>query len=56
MFTKAEMKRRWYEKHKENALSYQKAYYQKHKEELRKKANERYRIKCGLKAKDVKND
>lgn len=37
-----------YEKDKEHRLQYQKEYYQKHKSELQKKANNRYRIKCGL--------
>lgn len=47
--TNAESKRKWYEKHHENALNYQKNYYDKHKEELKRKARNRYRVKCGLK-------
>ena len=37
-----------YEKEKEKRLNYQKEYYQKHKEEIKKKAENRYKIKCGL--------
>lgn len=40
-----------YEKEKESRLKYQSEYYQKHKSEIQKKANNRYRIKCGLKVK-----
>ena len=29
-------------------LEYAKEYYQKHKDEIKKKARNRYRIKCGL--------
>lgn len=38
-----------YELDKDYRLQYQKQYYQQHKIELRKKARNRYRIKCGLK-------
>ena len=37
-----------YEKEKEKRLDYQKKYYKKHKEEIKKKAQNRYKIKCGL--------
>lgn len=37
-----------YEKDKKHRLEYQKEYYQKHKTKILKKANNRYRIKCGL--------
>lgn len=42
-----------YEQHKKERLQYQKNYYEKHKEEIKIKANNRYRIKCGL---EVKNE
>lgn len=41
-----------YEKDRKHRLEYQKEYYQKHKKELQKKANNRYRVKCGLKVKN----
>lgn len=50
-FTAAELatyNHKRYEKDKGHRLEYQKEYYQKHKLELQKKANNRYRIKCGL--------
>lgn len=50
-FTAAELaayNHKRYEKDKERRLEYQKEYYQKHKLEIQKKANNRYRIKCGL--------
>lgn len=37
-----------YEKDKKYRLKYQKEYYEKHKEEIKKKAGNRYKIKCGL--------
>ena len=37
-----------YEKDKKYRLEYQKEYYEKHKEEIKKKAGNRYKIKCGL--------
>ena len=37
-----------YEKEKEKRLNYQKEYYKKHKEEIKKKTENRYKIKCGL--------
>ena len=37
-----------YERDKNKRLQYQKNYYENHKEEIKKKANDRYRIKCGL--------
>lgn len=37
-----------YEKDKKHRLEYQKEYYEKHKEEIKKKAGNRYKIKCGL--------
>lgn len=40
-----------YEKEKEKRLDYQKKYYKKHKEEIKKKAQNRYKIKCGLRIK-----
>lgn len=40
--TSTEYKRRWYEKHKENALKYQKEYYEKHKKERSEKARKYY--------------
>ena len=48
MVTSKESKRKWYTKNKDYALSYQREYYLKHKEEIKRKANNRYRIKCGL--------
>ena len=50
-FTDEEVKEyyhRRYERDKEKMLKYQKEYYQKHKEEIKKKAENRYKIKCGL--------
>lgn len=50
-FTNEEVKEyyHWrYERDKEKMLKYQKEYYQKHKEEIKKKAENRYKIKCGL--------
>ena len=50
-FTDEEIKayyHRRYEREKEKRLNYQKEYYQKHKEEIKKKAENRYKIKCGL--------
>lgn len=38
--TNAESKRKWYEKHHDNALNYQKDYYNKHKEEIKQKAED----------------
>ena len=37
-----------YEKDKKHRLEYQKEYYLKHKQEIKRKANNRYRVKCGL--------
>ena len=37
-----------YLKERKERLEYQKNYYQTHKEEIKKKARNRYRIKCGL--------
>lgn len=54
--TDKQYKRRWYEKHKEYVLNYQKEYYQKHKKRLQEKANNRYRIKCGLKPLEDNNE
>ena len=53
-FTDEEVKayyHRRYERDREKMLKYQKEYYEKHKDEIKKKANQRYRIKCGLKVK-----
>lgn len=50
-FTDEEIKayyHRRYEREKEKRLNYQKEYYEKHKEEIKKKAENRYKIKCGL--------
>ena len=50
-FTDEEIKayyHRRYEREKVKRLNYQKEYYQKHKEEIKKKAENRYKIKCGL--------
>lgn len=50
-FTPEELKEynhKRYEKEKEKRLDYQKKYYKKHKEEIKKKAQNRYKIKCGL--------
>lgn len=50
-FTDEEIKayyHRRYEREKKKRLNYQKEYYQKHKEEIKKKAENRYKIKCGL--------
>lgn len=55
-FTAAELadyNHKRYEKDKKHRLKYQKKYYEKHKEEIKKKAENRYRIKCGL---GIKND
>lgn len=54
--TDQQYKRRWYEKHKEYALNYQKEYYQKHKKKMQEKANNRYRMKCGLIPMENKNE
>ena len=43
-----------YEKEKEKRLDYQKKYYKKHKEEIKKKAQNRYKTKCGLRIKKWK--
>lgn len=43
-----EYKHEKYEKDKKHRLEYQKEYYEKHKEEIKKKAGNRYKIKCGL--------
>lgn len=51
-FTPEEMveyNHRRYERDRKVRLKYQKEYYQKHKLEIKKRANNRYRIKCGLK-------
>ena len=40
-----------YEKDKKHRLEYQKEYYEKHKEEIKKKAGNRYKIKCEKKKK-----
>ena len=40
-----------YERDKENRLQYQHEYYLKNKEKIKKRENNRYRIKCGLKVK-----
>ena len=45
---KAEYNHRRYEKEKKSRLEYQKGYYQRNRERIKNKANERYRIKCGL--------
>lgn len=45
---KKEYRHQSYIKHREARLKYRKEYYQKHKDEEKKKANKRYRIKCGL--------
>ena len=37
-----------YEREKQTRLEYQREYYQKNKNRIKKKAGERYRIKCGL--------
>lgn len=37
-----------YQKHRQARLDYQASYYQKHKEEIKKRENNRYRIKCEL--------
>lgn len=42
-----------YERNRNKRLQYQHEYYLMHKEKLRLKANNRYRIKCGL---GVKNE
>ena len=42
----------YYLKHHEKKLVQQKEYYERHREEIKKKANNRYRIKCGLKPLD----
>ena len=50
-FTAAELaayNHKRYERDRNKRLQYQKEYYQKHKLELQRKANNRYRIKCGL--------
>lgn len=50
-FTLNELKEynhRRYEKDRKYRLEYQKEYYEKHKEEIKKKAGNRYKIKCGL--------
>lgn len=50
-FTLNELKEynhRRYEKDRKHRLEYQKEYYEKHKEEIKKKAGNRYKIKCGL--------
>lgn len=50
-FTAAELaayNHKRYEKDRKHRLEYQNEYYQKHKLELQRKANNRYRIKCGL--------
>lgn len=55
-FTAAELadyNHKRYEKDKKHRLEYQKKYYEKHNEEIKKKAENRYRIKCGL---GIKND
>ncbi len=44
----ADYMHRKYLRRKEKALAWQKAYYEKHKEEIKAKANLRYRRKCGL--------
>ena len=41
-----------YMKRREKQLQEQQEYYIKHKDEIRKKANNRYRIKCGLGVKE----
>ena len=45
----AEYNHRRYKRDRKARLKYQKEYYQKHKLEIKRKANNRYRIKCGLK-------
>lgn len=58
-FTSEELKEynhRRYEKDRESRLKYQKEYYQKHKARIKENANKHYRIKCGLRIKDDKNN
>ena len=43
-----EKRKNKYEKQKQVLLEYQKNYYQKNKDKIKKQANKRYRIKCGL--------
>lgn len=47
-FTPDDWKEYKHEKDKKHRLEYQKEYYEKHKEEIKKKAGNRYKIKCGL--------
>jgi hypothetical protein len=48
---KAEYNHGRYEKARKDRLKYQKEYYQKNKTEIKEKANNRYKIKCGLRVK-----
>lgn len=52
--------REYYQKHKDKykpmSPEYKRAYYMKNRERILKKANDRYRIKCGLKPKGEIND
>ena len=57
-FTPEELKEyyhRRYEKDRESRIKYQKEYYQKNKTRIKEKANNRYRLKCGLRIKDENN-
>ena len=45
---KAEYRHNAYMKRREKQLQEQHNYYIQHKEEIKRKANKRYRIKCGL--------
>ena len=48
---KSEYRHNAYMKRREKQLQVQHEYYIKHREEILKKANNRYRIKCGLEVK-----
>lgn len=43
-----EYRHKRYEKDKKRRLDYQKEYYKKNEDKIKQKANNRYRIKCGL--------
>jgi len=51
----AEYNHRRYEKEKKSRLEYQKEYYQRNRERIKNKANERYKIKCGLRIENANN-
>lgn len=50
--TKEEYSDYHYKPYREKRLAYQKKYYEEHSEEIKKKARNRYRKKCGLKVKE----